>query len=167
MSRPPQDTPIATADLFDEIPDKLAVCRVPFRSFGGRRRFHGPVITARVFQDNTGVKEALRRAQPGQVLVVDGGASLHCALLGDRLAAIGVERGLRGIVIHGAVRDVAALGELDLGVLALASNPRRSGDGVPGEQDVDLAIGGLVIRAGGYLYVDEDAVVYAAEPVHG
>lgn len=157
---------VATADLFDDVPERLQVCRAAFRSYGGRAHFHGPIITARVHHDNTGVKEALRRAEGGQVLIVDGGGSTYCALLGDRLAALGLERGLRGIIIHGAVRDAAELAGLDFGVLALGANPRRSGDGDPGEQDVDLAIGGLVWKPGAHIYVDQDAVVLADGPVH-
>ena len=157
---------IATADLFDEVPEQLKVCQSSFQSYGGLKHYHGPIITVRVYQDNTGVKEALDRAQPGQVLVVDGGGSLYCALIGDRLAAVGMERGLRGIIINGAVRDADALAELEIGVLALGTNPRRSGDGAPGEQDVDLAIGGLVWKPGSYVYVDADAAVLADGPVH-
>jgi regulator of ribonuclease activity A len=158
---------VATADLFDEVPEKLQVCRSNFRSYGNVRRFHGEVITVKVYQDNTGVKEALARAQPGQVLVVDGGASLHCALLGDNLASKGIERGLRGIVIHGAIRDARQMADLGIGVLALGTNPRRSGDGAPSDQDVPVAIGGVVFRPGMYVYIDEDAVVACDQPVHG
>lgn len=157
---------VATADLFDEVPEELQVCRSDFRSYGGIHSFQGEVITAKVYQDNTGVKEALRRAKPGQVLVVDGGASLHCALLGDNLASLGIEQGLRGIIIHGAIRDARQMTELDIGVLALGTNPRRSGNGAASEQDVPVAIGGVVFRPGMYVYVDEDAVVAATRPVH-
>lgn len=159
-------TKIATADLFDEVPKQLKVCGSPFKSYGGLKHYHGPIITVQVYQDNTGVKEALDRAQPGQILVVDGGGSLYCALLGDRLAAVGMERGLRGIIINGAVRDADALAELEIGVLALGTNPRRSGDGAPGEQEIDLAIGGLVWKPGHYVYVDSDAVVLADRSIH-
>lgn len=157
---------VATADLFDDVPEQLQVCRSELRSYGGVRSFHGEVITAKVYQDNTGVKEALARAKPGQVLVVDGGASRDCALLGDNLASRGIEKGLRGIIIHGAIRDARQMAELGIGVLALGTNPRRSGDGASSEQDVPIAIGGVVFRPGMYVYVDEDAVVACDEPVH-
>ena len=54
----------------------------------------------------------------GRVLVVDGGGSMRCALLGDRLGALAVANGWAGLVIHGCVRDVAELERLDLGVRA-------------------------------------------------
>ncbi len=62
----------------------------------------------------------------GMVLVVDGGASTNCALLGDNLAAIAEERKLAGIIVNGYVRDSSELKNVNIGILALGTMPNRS-----------------------------------------
>ena len=55
--------------------------------------------------------------------MVDGGASLRCALLGDLLAARAVENAWRGIIINGCIRDSANISMMNIGVKALATHP--------------------------------------------
>ena len=117
------------------------------------------MITARVFEDNIKVKEALGDIPSGSVLVVDGGGSLKCALLGDQLAALAANRSIEGVIINGAVRDVAELSNIDLGILALGSNPKKSKKNGAGERGVPLIFGGVHWHTGDYVYVDEDGVV--------
>ena len=62
----------------------------------------------------------------GGVLVIDGGGSLHCALVGDIIAGLGVDNGWAGLIVNGAVRDSAMLRGLDIGVKALGTNPRKT-----------------------------------------
>ena len=57
------------------------------RQYGGRTSFTGLVRTVRCLQDNALVKQVLATPGQGQVLVVDGGGSLHSALMGDLIAA--------------------------------------------------------------------------------
>ncbi|PRX38484.1 RraA family protein [Planifilum fimeticola] len=93
------------------------------------------------------------------MLVVDGGGSRRCALLGDRLAAIAMERGIVGLIIHGCVRDTEELSRMDIGVLALGKVPLRSrkeGTGAVGEP---LRFAGVDWIPGHHVYVDEDGVV--------
>lgn len=151
----------ATTDLCDRHPDALAVAAPVFRSFGGRRRFDGVIATVRCFEDNSLVRERLAEPGAGRVLVVDGGGSLRCALVGDQLGALGVASGWSGVVVWGCVRDAVALSALDLGVLALAAHPLRSVKRGQGERDVVVAFAGVSFRPGGQLYADEDGVVVA------
>lgn len=97
-----------TADLCDEFPDRVSVREPLFESFGAKRRFAGMVATVRVREDNVLVREALETLPAGTVLVVDGGGSKRCALLGDKLAAIAVERNLGGVIVNGCARDARA-----------------------------------------------------------
>jgi len=83
--------------------------------------------------------------------------------MGDLIAASAVEHGWAGVVIHGAVRDVAALRELDLGVKALGSNPRKSAKRGAGEVDTAVSFGGVTFRPGQRLWSDEDGVVVLDE----
>ena len=77
---------VKTADLYDDHADALQVAQPVFRSYGGRRAFDGPVTTVKTHEDNSRVREALAEPGEGRVLVVDGGGSTRCALVGDVLA---------------------------------------------------------------------------------
>jgi regulator of ribonuclease activity A len=155
-------TDFATTDLCDQHGDDVRVAAPVFRSYGGRRRFAGPAATLRCFEDNTFVRTLLEQPGAGRVLVVDGGGSLRCALVGDQLAALGVKNAWAGIVVHGCVRDSVALAACDIGILALATNPRRSRKRNVGEPDVPVEFAGLAIRPGEWLYADEDGLLLAA-----
>ncbi len=150
-----------TTDLCDQFSAELQVCAPMFRHYGKVRAFSGPIATVKVFEDNALVREALQSVPPGSVVVVDGGGSLRCALLGDMMAAIAVERGLAGVIIHGCVRDTADLAGMDLGVMALASNPLRSAKHGAGERDVLVEFGGVTFTPGQWVYADEDGIVVA------
>ncbi|RSN57832.1 MULTISPECIES: ribonuclease E activity regulator RraA [Actinomadura] len=155
----------ATADLIDDFGDELRSCETQFRQYGGRARFAGPVSTVRCHRDNGLVKRLLNTPGDGRVLVVDGGGSLASALMGDLIAAAAVRNGWAGVVINGAVRDVAALRGLDLGAKALGSNPRKSAKDAAGDVDVPVEFGGVEFRPGDWLYSDEDGIVVAARDV--
>jgi regulator of ribonuclease activity A len=116
-----------TADLYDEHGESLASCDTQFRQFGGRTRFRGKIVTVRSHEDNVLLRKVVGEPGHGRVLVVDGDGSLHCALVGDQIAELAASNGWEGVVVHGAVRDTAALGKLDIGIKALGSNPRKSG----------------------------------------
>ena len=115
--------------------------------------------TIRCDQDNALVKSTLAKNGAGQVLVVDGGGSLHTALMGDLIAATAVLNGWAGVIINGAVRDVAALRRLDLGIKALGSNPRKSAKDGLGELDVPVTFGGVQFLPGQQLWSDDDGIV--------
>lgn len=148
-----------TPDLCDELGDAARVLAPGFASFGGREWFDGPVRTVRCWEDNSRVKEVLATPGDGAVLVVDGGGSVRCALVGDLIAAGAVEQGWAGVVVAGAVRDVEVLRTLDLGVRALASTPRRSIREGRGDLDVDVVVGGVRIAPGQHLYADVTGIV--------
>ncbi len=151
-----------TADLCDEFGDELQVLEPIFRDYGGVTSFWGAIATVDVFNDNVLVREMLEQPGEKRVLVVDGGGSAHTALLGDELAHLAQRNGWAGILIYGAVRDVAALAEVQIGVKALASTPRRSFKRGRGLCDLPLHFAGAGFRPGAYLYADEDGIVVAS-----
>ncbi|MFI6476869.1 ribonuclease E activity regulator RraA [Nonomuraea sp. NPDC050663] len=150
---------ISTADLFDERGDELDSCDLQLRQYGGHAAFAGPIVTVRCHQDNALLKAILGAPGEGRVLVVDGGGSVHTALMGDLIAGSAVANGWAGVVINGAVRDVVALRELELGVKALGSNPRKSGKEGTGERDVPVSFGGITFHPGATLYSDDDGIL--------
>ena len=133
-----------------------------FRQFGGRRAFAGPIRTVRTFEDNALVRRVLSTDGGGAVLVVDGGASLRVALVGDMIAALGVAHGWAGLVIYAAVRDSAALAQLEIGVKALGTNPLKSAKNATGEIDVPVTFGGVTFEPGAMLYSDDDGILVSA-----
>ena len=116
----------SVADLSDENEGAAQVLRLQLRDLGGRKAFSGPIRTVACHEDNSKVKAVLATPGNGAVLVVDGGGSLNCALVGDMIAQSAVDHGWAGVVVHGAVRDAGVLATLDLGVKALGTMPLRS-----------------------------------------
>ncbi|MEO3759899.1 ribonuclease E activity regulator RraA [Mycobacterium sp. B14F4] len=151
--------PRPTADLVDEIGPDVRSCDTQFRQFGGRPVFAGPITTVKCFQDNALLKSVLAEPGNGGVLVIDGDASLHSALVGDVIAGLGVDNGWVGLVINGAVRDAATLRTLDIGIKALGTNPRKSSKTGDGERDVVVEFGGVVFEPGHIAYSDDDGIV--------
>ncbi|PTQ88388.1 ribonuclease E activity regulator RraA [Agitococcus lubricus] len=149
-----------TPDLCDAYPT-VRVITPMFKNFGGRQSFGGQVVTVKCFEDNSRVKELLATDGKGKVLVVDGGGSLRCALLGDLIGDSAVKYGWEGVVIYGCVRDVDALAQLDLGVQALAAMPLKSVRKGVGEVGISLSFGGVTIQDGEYIYADNNGVIVA------
>jgi regulator of ribonuclease activity A len=150
-----------TADLVDAHGAAVQSCAAQFRQFGGRLNFHGPIRTLQTFEDYALVKQVLSTPGGGAVLVIDGEASLRCALVGDVIAGLAQKNGWAGLVIWGAVRDTVALGTLDIGIKALGSNPWRAGKQGTGQLDAAVSFGGVEFRPGCWLYSDEDGLLCA------
>jgi regulator of ribonuclease activity A len=155
----------STPDLCDAHGDAVRVAEPVFRDFGGARRFSGEVETLRVFEDNALVRSALETPGRGRVLVVDGGGSVRTALVGGNLAALAVRNGWSGVVVYGAVRDVAELEAVPVGIKALAASPRTSAKAGAGERGVEVKLAGLTVAPGNFLWADEDGVLVADRPL--
>ena len=158
----------ATCDICDAHEDRLAtgalaVLPPVFKSYGQNLRFSGPAATLKVFEDNALVRAALEQPGNGQVLVIDGGASLRCALVGGNLGMLGVKNGWAGIVVNGCIRDSAEINACALGVRALATHPQKSIKKGVGEVNLRVTIAGVAVHPGDWIYADEDGVLVAAE----
>jgi regulator of ribonuclease activity A len=148
----------SVADLCDEHEGVIEVCELQFRDFGARPAFSGPIRTVRCHEDNSRVREVLSEPGLGRVLVIDGGGSMHCALVGDAIAADAAANGWAGVVVNGCIRDAGVLADIDLGVKALGANPKRSIKRGEGVVDTPVAFGGVVFVPGDMLYADADGV---------
>jgi regulator of ribonuclease activity A len=155
---PPAQGP-STADICDELEAVAVTCATQLRQYGARPRFSGEVATVRCREDNVLVRATLSEPGRGRVLVVDGGGSLRTALMGDVIAGLAVANGWAGVIINGAVRDVAKLRDLPLGILALGANPKRSAKTGAGTTGEPVAFGGAIFRPGDAVLADEDGVV--------
>lgn len=152
---------IPTADLCDDYIDELQVAEPLLIGFGGKEMFSGQIVTIKVFDDNVIVKQALASPGEGRVLVVDGAGSTYCALMGDNLATLAIDNNWAGIVINGCIRDAKQIGEMNVGVFAIGTCPRKSTKRGEGDKNIPVAFAGILFKPGNYLYADEDGIVVA------
>ena len=154
-----------TPDLCDEYSETLEIVEPLFRNFGGLSRFGGEIATVKCFEDNSMVKEQLRLPGGGRVLVVDGGGSNRCALLGDQLAELAIQNGWAGVVIHGSIRDVEMIQEMPLGVQAVGAIPIKSVKKNRGDLDIPVRFGGVCFQPGYYLYADDNGIIVSPKKI--
>lgn len=156
----------ATTDISDANPE-LPVCEPLFGDYGGKEKFFGPIRTLKIFEDNALVRSTLETPGKGAVLVVDGGASTRCALVGGNLGVLAVKNGWAGIVVYGYVRDSEELSQQQVGIKALGAHPRKSEKGLhSGHVDKVVTFAGVTFKPGAWLYADADGIVVSDKPVH-
>lgn len=149
----------ATTDLSDAH-SELQICEPLFGDFGGLDKFHGPIRTLKIFEDNALVRSTLETPGKGAVLVVDGGASVRCALVGGNLGVLAVKNDWAGIIVNGCVRDTEELAAQAVGIKALAAHPRKSEKGLhSGHVDKVVSFAGVTFKPGAWLYADADGIV--------
>jgi RraA family protein len=130
------------------------------------RRIHkegvlaGPAFTVKTRPgDNLMVHKAIDIADPGDVIVVDGGGDLTNSLIGEMMAAHAERRGIAGMVIFGSIRDYDTLHEGSFPVFADGVTHRGPYKDGPGEINVPIAIDGMVIAPGDLIVGDGDGIV--------
>jgi regulator of ribonuclease activity A len=156
----------ATADLCDLSPEAQVAAPV-FRDYGGVSTFYGPMTVLKVFEDNALIRTLLSERGDGRVLVIDGGGSMRCALVGGNLAQLAIDQDWRGIVVNGCVRDAAELQTVAIGIKALGTHPRRSEKGLhTGHRDRPVSFANVMFRSGQWLYADPDGIVVSDRPLH-
>ncbi len=156
-------TSIFTPDLCDAYGDKVQVAEPVFRHYGGCENFYGEIATVKCFEDNSKVGESLRTNGDGKVLVVDGGASPRRSLLGDKLARMALDNGWKGIIVYGYIRDLEEIADMNIGVMALGSIPRKTEKRGEGRTGVTLQFAGLNVQPGNFIYADRTGVIVADE----
>lgn len=152
-----------TPDICDKHDDKVTLLELPLHSFGRKFSFYGEIVTVRCYHDNSKVKEVLSQDGTGKVLVVDGHGSCQKALLGDQLAILAIDNHWEGVIVNGAVRDVAMMSEMDIGVKALGTSPFKTEKRDAGEVNVTLTIHNQMIQPGDYIYADWNGVLMSTE----
>jgi len=150
---------LATADLYDQHEGGVQVALPGLHDYGGRKQFHGRISTVRVFEDNSLVRAALEQQAQEGVLVIDGGASLRCALVGDLLAQLALDNGWQGIIVNGCIRDSAVIAAMDIGIKALGVNPRKSVKKGAGTSNCEVTFNGVTFVPGHYVYADGDGIL--------
>lgn len=148
-----------TPDICDQYESQVTLLELPLQNFGMRSAFWGQIVTVRCYHDNSKVKELLSQNGKGKVLVVDGHGSCQKALMGDQIAISAIENEWEGVIINGAVRDVVAMSQMDLGIKALGACPFKTEKRGAGDVNVTLTIHNQMIQPGDYLYADWNGVL--------
>lgn len=146
-------------DLCDEFSDQIQIAEPIFTDFGGKLEFSGPISTVKCFEDNSLVRAALEEPGEGRVLVVDGGASDRCALLGDNLAQLAIDNEWAGIVVYGCIRDSGEISQMDVAIKAMNVHPKKSNKKNQGERDAPVRFAGISFMPGDWLYADLDGLI--------
>ena len=108
------------------------------------------------------MREAVGEEGKGKVLVIDGGGSLRCALVGDQLAILAHKNSWEGLVVYGCIRDSGDINQIDIGVRALNTHPLKSIKKGVGDRSIDVSFGGVTFKPGEWLYADEDGVLVSS-----
>lgn len=154
-----------TADLCDEFPEKTEVLGPDFKSYGGKEKFSGKVITVKLDKNNKDLAAMLKNKDGEQKVVVVDVEMKYFAVVGDNLMRFASENNYAGIIVNGYVRDIKRVKEFDVGLFAKGTCSKKY---IP-EQDAkigwDVTIDDVVISTGDYIYADEDGIVVTKEPL--
>lgn len=143
-----------------DVVNRMQTMRGGFRAFGGRIVVAGPAFTVKARPgDNLMLHRAIDLAAPGDVIVVDAGGDLGIATTGELMLGWAARRGIAAVVVDGAIRDAAMLGEMEIGVWARGITPSGPYKDGPGEIGCPIACGGQVVMPGDLVMADEDGVV--------
>jgi regulator of ribonuclease activity A len=148
-----------TADLCDEHSDSLKIAQPLFNDYGKKISFGGEISTVKCFEDNSLVRSQLEQPGNDRVLVVDGGGSTRCAMVGDILAQMGADNGWSGIIVYGCIRDSGVIATIDIGVKALGTLPLKSVKKGEGDIDITVHFADVDFVPGQFAYADEDGII--------
>lgn len=150
---------IPTPNLSDSL-GKLSPGAGALKPLHRKGRLAGPAFTVRVPPgDNLLVYHAIAQAQAGDVLVVDAGGLLEQATIGEIMSTWAASRGLAGMVIYGAVRDIDVIAASDFPVYACGVTPRGPYRDGPGQLNVSISLGGMVVSPGDLIVGDANGIV--------
>jgi regulator of RNase E activity RraA len=108
--------------------------------------------------DNSAVHAAIRLIEPGDVLVIAAGGFAETALWGGLLTKATLSRGAAGVVIDGAVRDIAEIREAGFACFAAAAVPAGPHKGFGGTIDGIIACAGCPVAPGDIVLGDDDGI---------
>lgn len=152
-----------TADLCDMYAETVKVVDPIFKSYGLKSLFSGEIVTVKVHEDNVLVKNLLETDGTNKVLVVDGGGSLRCALVGGNLAQLAADNHWQGIVVYGCIRDSEEISKIPIGIKALNTHPLKSVKQGRGDTNIPVTFGGVTFFPNHYLYADFDGIIVASQ----
>jgi regulator of ribonuclease activity A len=154
-----------TTDISDYIHPQVQYLEPIYQHYGAKVNFSGVISTVKCFEDNSLIRETLSGDGKGKVLVVDGGGSKSCAMLGDQMATIAINNGWEGVVIYGMIRDSDIIESMQIGIRAIGTHPLKSVKNGVGDIDLEVNFSGIRFTPGCYLYADMDGVIVVEEKI--
>lgn len=151
--------PLPVANVSDCM-SRIVAAGARLRPMHRQGKLVGPALTVKTRPgDNLFIHKALDLAEPGDVIVVDGGGDLTNALIGEIMVSYARQRGIAGFVMNGAIRDLDMIGAGDFPVYAAGVTHRGPYKDGPGEINGPIAIDGMVIEAGDLIIGDADGLL--------
>ena len=149
-----------SADLADSMRKAGAVSTDIKPLYAPMPRFAGPAVTASLPTASFSMgKMAMDQCQAGDVLILNAHGDVQHAMFGGHIAHALKVRGLAGVIVDGAVRDVSELQAEQLTVFARGTTVIVGGHDGPGEINVPVALGGVVVKPGDIVVADSDGIV--------
>jgi RraA family protein len=153
---------IAASQISDCM-NRIPAGGAPLRPFHRGGRLCGPAFTVKTaVGDNLMVHKAIDIAQAGDVIVIDAGGDLQQAIIGEIMTTHARGRGVAGFVVYGAIRDSGTLAQNTYPVYACGATPRGPYKDGPGEINVPVVVGGMVVNPGDIVVGDEDGITVIA-----
>lgn len=151
------DLPVANVS---DVMSRMTAAGPRLRPLHANGRLAGPALTVKVRPgDNLMLHMALNLAEPGDVIVVDAGGDLTNAIFGEMMLRTAQMRGVAGLVIDGAVRDLAVISAGNFPVYAAGVTHRGPYKDGPGEINVPISINGMIVKPGDLVIGDEDGLL--------
>ncbi len=163
ITRPPQPLidqfkAFPTPDISDMM-NRLYTMDRGIKNIVNESAIVGPALTVKVFPgDNLMVHKALDLVQPGDIIVIDGGASPMNGIVGDLISSKAKHRGAIGFVIDGLMRDLPEVKEVGMPIYARGTTPIGPLQRGPGEVNFSISCGGIVINPGDIICADGDGI---------
>jgi regulator of ribonuclease activity A len=154
------------ADICDQFPNDINVLPQIFHSYGKIKKCQGKIETVLLTEDNRKLIELLGNEGSGRIVVVQC-PKRESAVFGDRLAKLAINHHWGGVVIDGAIRDIATLREMPICVFASATYPVRGEQNGGGEIGVMIKIGDVLVKPNDFIYADEDGIIISTKFFEG
>jgi len=147
-----------TADLCDELGDKVQVLEPILKSFGAKQKFNGKIETILLDEDNSDLITLLKEDGTGKVVVVDV-SGVYVAVVGENLMKLAFKNNWNGIVVNGYVRDITYTNKIDVGLMAIGTCPKKSQKKAIGVRDKTVSFGKVKFIPNHTIYVDSDGII--------
>jgi regulator of ribonuclease activity A len=154
------------ADICDQSPNNFDVLPQIFHSYGKIKKCQGKIETVLLDEDNGKLIELLGQDGSERIVVVQCHRK-DSAVFGDQLAKLAIDHHWGGVIVDGAIRDIATLREMPICVFASATYPVRGKQNGGGEIGVIIKIGDTLIKPNDYIYADEDGIIISTKYFEG
>ena len=147
------------ASLLGDAMNRSGIMQAAIKPIASGTRLAGQARTVTTMSGDNGIiHAAIAHLQPGEVLVVDAARIDDVAVWGEIMTHSAMQRGVAGLVLDGAIRDVAAIRALGFPAYCRAVVPRGPHKGFGGTIDAPIACGGVSVAPGDLVVGDDDGI---------